>query len=188
MTKTNVPYNLKDEVKLIEAAKKDADKFAPLYDQYYKPIFIFVFKKVKNEELTADLTSQVFLKAMLNIRKYKNQGHPFSSWLYRIAVNEVNMYYRKQKKTVYVEVRDTDVVTMMEEVEIGLETKSEREQLIELLNQLDESETQLIELRFFEKLSFKEIGDIFEITEPNAKVRIYRILKKLKKMLNFDSE
>ena len=43
--------------------------------------------------------------------------------------------------------------------------------------------TQLIDLRFFEKQSFREIGEIFGITEDNAKVKLYRVLRKMKKMV-----
>ena len=49
--------------------------------------------------------------------------------------------------------------------------------------ELPEDELQLIEMRFFEKRSFKEIGEILEITENNAKVKTYRILEKLKKII-----
>ena len=137
---------------LVEAAKKNPAHFAPLYDKYFEQIFIYIIKKTQNEELTGDLTSQVFLKAILNISKYEDRGYPFSSWLYKIASNEVNLHFRKTNKTNEVEIKEKDM--------------------------------HLIELRYFEGLSFKEIGDILQISHGAAKIKLYRSLEKLKMIFN----
>ncbi len=173
---------LKEEAQQIEAAKSNPERFAPLYDKYYKPIFIFIFKRVSDKELTADITSKVFLKALLNLDKYKFQGFPFSSWLYRIAVNEVNMHYRKAKKVVEVRITEHNFNLLADEIEEQPD-ESSQQLLLEAMNELTLEQSQLVELRFFEKYSFKEIGEILEITEANAKVRLYRVLDKLKKSI-----
>ena len=77
--------NQAEDAELVAKAKKDMKYFEVLYRKYYSQIFKFVRKRVANADLVNDITSQVFLKAMLNIEKYKHQGFPFSSWLYRIA-------------------------------------------------------------------------------------------------------
>ena len=56
--------DLEQELKQVEAAKADPARFAVLYDKYYKPIFVFIYRRTGNEELTADITSMVFMKAM----------------------------------------------------------------------------------------------------------------------------
>ena len=81
----------------IRAAQEYPAKFSVLYDKYYKFLFLFIFKRTREEELTADITSQVFLKAMLHLKKYQFRGLPFSAWLFRIALNEIHSHYRKQK-------------------------------------------------------------------------------------------
>jgi RNA polymerase sigma-70 factor (ECF subfamily) len=58
---------------------------------------------------------------------------------------------------------------------------------VELLNTLKPEQLDLIELRFFQQLSFKEIADIYSITEANAKMRIYRILEKMQQNANLKS-
>ncbi|MBL4624193.1 MAG: sigma-70 family RNA polymerase sigma factor, partial [Flavobacteriales bacterium] len=63
------------------------------------------------------------------------------------------------------------------------QTQEHVEMLIEILNGLPQEMTQLIDLRFFERQSFREIGEIFGITEDNAKVKLYRVLKKMKKIV-----
>jgi len=182
MEKHKTSRNKSLEEQQIEAAKRNPAHFAPLYNKYFKPIYIFIFKKVKNEDTAGDLTSKVFLKALLNIKKYKHMGFPFSSWLYRIASNEVNLYYRKSNKTTEVELMEKDVLYLLEEMKQPEDLK-QQEIMINALNQLPLPTAELIEMRFFEKLSFKEIATILGVKPVTAKIRVYRALDKLKKQI-----
>lgn len=177
---------IKNELKQIEAAKRDPDQFGPLYDRYHDQIFRFIFKRVQDLDLTADICSTVFLKAMLNIKKYQFRGLPFSAWLYRIASNEVNMHFRSEKKVVKVEVREQDVKVLMTEAE-STDSDEDMRHMLHALSQLPPELSQLIDWRFFEKMSFAEIGEILGISEDNAKVRTYRTIKKLKTMIKSTS-
>jgi RNA polymerase sigma-70 factor (ECF subfamily) len=85
---------IKEEWQQVEAARKDVNAFRPLYDKYFDRIFRFIYRRTENEEVTADLTSQTFLKALKKLDKYSFKGVPFSAWLYRIADNEVKAFYR----------------------------------------------------------------------------------------------
>ena len=170
------------ELKVIELAKKDLDAFGYIYDKYFKQIFLFILKRVSDKELSSDLTSQVFIKALENIGKYEYRGFPFSSWLYRIAVNEVNQHYRKAAKHVEVEITENELGVILDDADVD-RNQAHRDLLVEILNELPQEMTQLIDLRFFEGQSFREIGEIFGITEDNAKVKLYRVLKKMKKMV-----
>lgn len=173
------------ESEIIALAKNDQRYFGPLYDKYFEQIFRFVFKRLGgNEEVAGDLTQQTFIKAMANMEKYEDRGLPFSSWLYRIAQNEVSMYFRQQKKNYSVAVDENRIADLAEEAELDMSYMSidDQEKLVELLNQLNESQLELIELRFFQELRFQDIADIYNITEANAKMKIYRILEKIGKM------
>ena len=75
-----------DEISQIELAKKNPHHFEILYNRYFESIFRFIYQRMDSKETTADITSQVFLKALVNIGKYTSQGFPFSAWLYRIAI------------------------------------------------------------------------------------------------------
>ena len=174
---------LKQELQLIEAAKENPARFGLLYDKYYKSIFVFIYRRTDDEELTADITSQVFLKALINIKKYEYKGVPFSAWLFRIAFNEINMYFRKNNAQRVVSLNQNGMVQIAQEVELEENTEGIK-QMMSAVKQLDALELQLIELRFFEKHSFAEVGEIVGITENNAKVKVYRILDKLKKVLS----
>ncbi len=174
--------NIALEKRQIEAAKLNPAHFAPLYNTYFKPIFIFIFKKVKNEDLAGDITSKVFLKALLNIKKYKHMGFPFSSWLYRIASNEVNLHYRQQNKNTEVELLEKDVIALLDEIDYP-EDIQQQERMLNALNNLPLHTAELIEMRFFEKLSFNEIGAVLGLKPVTAKIRVYRALDKLKKQI-----
>ena len=142
---------LEAELLLIAAAQERPERFQPLYVAYYKPIFLFVFKRTGDENITEDIVSSVFLKALLNIGKFKFKGVPFSAWLYRIALNELNLFFRTAKRKRWISL-DKNML------------------------QLLASEASIEEKRYSE-------NDVLEITENNAKVKVYRILEQLRKML-----
>ena len=87
-----------NEEEAIRDAMKDPEAFRSLYEIYFKKILLFVLHRVNDKELSADITQQVFLNALSNISRYQFRGLPFSSWLYRIAVNQCNDFFRKNKK------------------------------------------------------------------------------------------
>ncbi|MFT5779304.1 MAG: RNA polymerase sigma-70 factor (ECF subfamily) [Crocinitomicaceae bacterium] len=172
------------ESEVIALAKKDQTYFGALYDNYFEQIFRFIFKRLGgNEAVSGDLTQQTFMKAMANLEKYEDRGLPFSSWLYRIAQNEVSMHFRKQKKAFTVPIDENRVMDVATEASLDTQymTSDQQEKLISKLNNLDAAQLDLIELRFFQELSFKQIAEIYKITEANAKMRTYRILERINK-------
>jgi RNA polymerase sigma-70 factor (ECF subfamily) len=170
------------EEKQILAAQANPQKFAVLYEKYFEGIFNCVYHRMDDMENSRDITQQVFIKALKNIHSFKQQGFPFSSWLYRIAINEVNQYYRDSKKTITVNIESNRVYDIIDSLEED-SLEQYHDQLIKEMGYLPEDEIQLLQMRFFEKRSFREIGEIINITENNAKVRTYRLLDKLKASL-----
>jgi RNA polymerase sigma-70 factor (ECF subfamily) len=168
----------------INQARQDPAAFKPLYERYFRNVFLFLLKRVGDKELAGDLTQQVFLKALLNIPRYEIRGVPFSVWLFKIALNHMNEYYRKTKhlRTVVI---DTDALEILyEEMTADQRLEDLEQRLPVILQKLDLPDLQLIELRFFESRSFHEIGQLLGITENNAKVKTYRTLERLKKLFH----
>jgi len=127
------------------------------------------------------LTSQVFLKAMQKIDKYVFKGVPFSAWLFRIASNEIAQHFRKQNKSRVVALEERTAQNLEDEYEDKADLDININLLKSVIQDLKPEEVELLELRFFEKRPFKEVADILDITENNAKVKIYRLLQKMKK-------
>jgi RNA polymerase sigma-70 factor (ECF subfamily) len=119
---------------------------------------------------------------MINLERYTFRGLPFSSWLYRIAVNECNDFFRKSKRERTVVIEDEHVGHLYDEM-FGENMQEEiRLKLPFILEKLKPDELHVIELRFLEGRPFKEVAEILNITETYAKVRTYRILDKMKKL------
>lgn len=170
------------EAEQIRQAGKDPDAFRPLYEAYFSKVFRFVLHRVGDKETAGDITQQVFLNALSHIRKFEPRGVPFSAWLFRIAINQVNFFFRTTKRNRVLFVDHTTIEPLYEEIMADQSMDDWLEKLPRILEKLDEEALQLVELRFFEGRPFKEIGGILGITENNAKVKIYRALDKMKKM------
>lgn len=173
---------MRSEHEWVEAAKKDPARFGVLYNKYHEQIFRFIYQRVDDKEAAFDATSQVFLKALTNLHKYEFRGVPFASWLYRIAKSEVNQLFRQNKAQRTINVESVHLYDMIDEMEEN-RLEEYHDKLMDVISDLEEDDLQLIEMRYFEKRPFKEIGEILEITENNAKVKVYRILERLEKAL-----
>ncbi len=187
MSTVNTQYHqsktaIEQEREEIERAKNDPQAFSVLYDRYYVQIFRYLFKRLGDENNAADLTSQVFVKVLQNLHKYEFRGVPFTAWLHQIARNELNLVYREKKYDRTVEVKTEQLHEVLEEAEE--ETGEDRTQLLlAAIRELDYDEVELLEMRYFEKRRFKEVSEILNISESNAKVKMHRIIKKLKNLM-----
>lgn len=172
---------LQEELVIIQEAKENPERFGPLYQKYHEQIFRYIYQRMDDEHLAFDVTSQVFVKALKNLHKYEYRGVPFSSWLYRIAKSELYQAFRDRKARRTVNVESMHLFEMVEEFEED-DSATNKKRLLQCLSLLKDGDLQLIELRYFEKRSYREIGEILEITENNAKVRTFRALERLKKL------
>jgi len=174
---------LDKERDIIERSRKDPAAFGELYEIYFDRIFNFVYRQTDDEELAGDLCSQTFINALNSLSRYEFRGIPFSAWLYRIARNEINKHYRKNKRK---NVFSIEEVKVRELIERSDESWDEElvQKLINFMKDLPTDMLQVLELRFFEDKDFKDIAFILDITESGAKMRTYRALDKLRKNFN----
>ncbi|MBN1999688.1 RNA polymerase sigma factor [candidate division KSB1 bacterium] len=187
---TEKKQSLEQEREWIQAAQNRAEDFEPLFNRYHDMIFHYCLRRTWNEQLARDLTANTFLKALENIKRYYWQGTAFSSWLYRIAINEINQNYRKikrmvplslQKKMDLPDEKQPDSDLLAEE-----EMKKQRDQIQRVhavLLRLNSKYQAVLSLRYFENKSMKEISEILNIPENTVKTRIRRGLITLKKRL-----
>lgn len=170
------------EQKDIAAARSDPRRFTVLYERYFGDIFRFLLRRSGDRDLTADLTQETFLKAMLALPRYQDRGLPFRAWLYRIALNEMRMHWRKRKEVV-VDVSFVEARGLSEEIGVPVEDE-DMERLAAALGRLDESRARLIDLRYVDGLSFAELGQVLGIGEDAAKMRTHRVLAQLRTYLS----
>ncbi|MDP3015338.1 MAG: sigma-70 family RNA polymerase sigma factor [bacterium] len=176
---------LDGEKQLIERAiRGEASAFGLLYDRYQTQIYRFIYLKVSHREEAEDLTHQVFLKSWQTISGYKFQGLPFSSWLYRIARNQVIDYYRTKKNNLNIEEISESKIddSSIEVIEI-LDDNSNVKKIKEAIKQLNPGHQDVIILRFIEELSLKETASALKKSEMAVKLLQHRAIKNLKKIL-----
>lgn len=171
-----------DEESQIRRSQADPEAFKPLYEKYFRKIFLFILHRVGDRSLSADITSQVFLKALVNLKKFQFRGLPFSAWLFRIALNECTDFFRKKKRYRVVTIEEAAIEGLHDELTADTGLQELWKKLPQILEKLSTDELQFIELRYFEQRPFKEVADILGISETYAKVRTYRVLEKMKKL------
>jgi RNA polymerase sigma-70 factor (ECF subfamily) len=174
---------IKTEEDEVRAAQKDPKAFEPLYKRYYERITQYVYHRVESKELAFDITANTFYNALNKLSSYRSKGVPFSAWLYRIAFNEIQQHYRSTKKEAVLNVSNKGVSEIVETLQENSFPIND-EQLFNAIAQLKEDEIELINMRFFEDRSFKEIAEILDIGESAGKMKLYRILEKIKKSFN----
>ncbi len=175
---------LDGEQKLVgKAVEGDSSAFGPLYDHYQPMIYRFVFVKVGRREDAEDITHQVFLSAWQNIRNYEHRGHPFSSWLYRIARNLVVDHYRAKRPEASLEKIDPDAFAIPADAPSALAAKMEAEKAMKAVARLKPDYREVIMLRFVEELPLKEVAAALEKTEGAIKLMQHRAIKELQRIL-----
>ena len=173
---------LDEEVLQIKAVIANPQAFGVLYDKYYLHIFRYVFQRVEDEDTAADVTSVVFSKALFSIGKYQFRGVPFSAWLFRVAQNELNQLFRKNKVQKVVNISLENLPQIAEDAgEENLEGRIE--DLKKAMKDLSEDELELLEQRYFENRSYKEMAEILDMEENNARVKTFRVIQKLKSLM-----
>lgn len=121
-----------------------------------------------------------FIKDINNICKYRYQGVPYVAFLYRVASNECNSFFRRKAKTRSISIDSESCISLAQE--INEPSVDFTPALLKILDQLSEDEVTFIELKYFEKCSVKEMAYILKISESNVKVKGHRLIQKLKKL------
>ncbi|MEM9324361.1 MAG: sigma-70 family RNA polymerase sigma factor [Bacteroidota bacterium] len=178
MPKLDSDIQLAQERAWISRAKENSEHFEPLYNKYFDAVYRYIFRRTDDEALAADLCSQTFYKALKGIGKYRWMGRPFGAWLFQIASNEVRKHFRGRTRVFVIEGERMEMV-----MESEVEDQTLLERLPQLLNELEEEDLRLIELKFFEDQTFKEIAELLGISESGAKMRTYRLLTRMRKLL-----
>jgi len=156
--------------------------FGELYDIFIDRIYRYVFYQVKDKMTAEDITEEVFLKAWKAIRSCKGREKTFSSWLYRIAHNQMINTLRSMKK-----------FTPLEKVEISdpkqeIGADMEHQELLKTLDCLPEKQKQIIVLKFIEGLDNREIGKIMGKSEGAIRITQMRALAALRLKLGSESK
>lgn len=169
------------------ARQRDAAAFGILYERYMDRVYRYIAYRTSNTAVAEDLTAEVFLNAWKSIERYEDRGYAFSTWLLRIAHNEVTDYYRTHH-------RDTSLPDMdipgssAPEPEQFAELQVEHMALLRAVKQLPDEWRQIILLRFVEGVPFEDIAMIIGKTSGACRVIQHRALSRLREILSVEEQ
>ena len=157
----------------------DLRQFAALYDAYAGKIYNFIYFKTLHRETAEDLTSQAFLKALEKIRTYDARKGSFSSWIYRIAANNVIDHYRAKKPEASMD-DIWDLAAAGGDIETDIDVRGKLELARQSLERLKPLPRDILILRLWQELSYAEIAEIKGLTEANCRMAFFRAIRRLK--------
>ena len=180
---------LTDEQLVCEYANGNNEAFDTLLIRYKQRLFSYIFQMVRDRDLADDIFQETFIKAITTIRqgRYSDMGK-FSAWLYRIARNMAVDSFRAEKGENVVSADDADYDVLnrrelaedtIEDVMVDLQIE---EDLRRLVDRLPDVQRQVLEMRYYQDLSFKEIAEITGVSINTALGRMRYAILNLRRM------
>lgn len=167
----------------VEAARQDPSQFAPLYEAHFEVVYAYVARRIAERAEVEDLTAEVFRKALDGLEAFEWRGAPFSAWLLRIAANALVDRARRAIRAVPGESGTVDPDQVPQP---AVADALERADLFRLVTELPEDQRRVIELRFAEERSIREIAEELGRTEGAVKQLQLRALQTLRKRIRKD--
>lgn len=162
-----------------EDNQKMENSFLKAYDDYGDAIFRFCYYRTNDREIAKDLTQETFIKTWDSMRAGKVINN-FKIFLYFVAKNTIIDFWRKKKSIP--ESRLAEGTFDLLESKDDSEADAEFSLLLSNLEKLEDSDRELITLRFIEGMGIKEIATILDERENTVSVRVMRALDRLKKV------
>jgi len=166
------------ERRLVEAAQKDPSRFGELYENNFERVYAYIARRVGNREEAQDLTAEVFHQALANLARYEWRGLPFAAWLLRIASNAIADSWKSKARE---QGRPSSDELLSHD--IGMEDIEQRAKLFRLVTTLPNDQRRVIEMRFAQEKSIREIAKELGRTGGAVKQLQFRGLESLRGQL-----
>lgn len=163
----------RDERLLIEAAQRDPGQFGELYELHFERVYAYVVRRVRERSEAQDLTSEVFHRALANLHQYEWRGIPFAAWLFRMAANAIADRAKRLAKELGEPERELAAGFDIEETE-------QRAQVFRFVRDLPADQRRVIEMRFVEEKSIREIALELDRSEGAIKQLQFRGMEGLR--------
>lgn len=171
------------EFALIRKAQKgDVAALEKLIEQHYDNIFSYLYRKTGNTDIAEDLTQEVFLRLVNTLSRYRPTGK-ISNYIFTIAVNTANDYFRKNRLFVQEDVNSL-IIDAGVDIEDFFIRQEQFSRLKEAIRELPDKQKDAILLRYFHDMKIKDISKITGANTSTVKSRISQGLKKLKILLS----
>ncbi|MCK9393214.1 MAG: RNA polymerase sigma factor [Candidatus Paceibacterota bacterium] len=183
--------NITNIKELVEKSKnKDNQAFGELFDFYYPKILSYALRSTTNLDHAKDITSNTFIKTLTGLKNFKwKDNASFNGWIYKIASNEINQFFRKQRKYKSVITINDNKFDLSDNDESSKKIKTiiENDEYLKILNDtlknLNPIHQNIIRLRYVEDLSYEEISKAIGKNESTIRVYCLRAKEKLKNII-----
>jgi len=175
-----------EDIWISESQRGNAQAFNRLVLKWEKVIYSLAFRILKDREEAVEATQEVFLQAFKGIRRFRRDAR-FSTWLYRIALNHCSSYLKHRPPGIHVSLDDDGSVSLPAEKLTVVESQTDellrsekKRRVLGALSRLLPEQQAVIELKFFQELTFEEISEVLDIPLSTIKSRLYAGLEMLK--------
>ncbi len=180
---------LPDECLVAEYAAGRNDAFDVLLRRHQSRVFSYILSVVKDEAVADDIFQDTFVKAIVTIRQGRyNESGRFGAWLSRIAHNLINDYYRQEKSEglISADNPDVDMFNRRELSEGNVEDSIVASQILDdvrrLIAALPENQREVLMMRYYQDMSFKEIAEATDVSINTALGRMRYALLNMRRM------
>jgi len=169
-----VDVSTDEERLLIEAAQADPARFVELYDRNVDRVYAFISRRAGSRAVAEDVTAEVFEPALTKLGKFEWRGVPFVAWLYRIASNALADHWKRER-------RDSHDLPPDVPDEREHQDLERRVSLFQLVDRLPDAQRQVIQMRFVEDRTIREVAAALDRSEGAVKQLQLRALENLRK-------
>ncbi len=170
------------ENELVKIAHNEAYAFEKLYQFHYQNTFCFIQNRINNLDQCALLTKQVFIETLVEIKQY-NFDYSFENNLYKVAIDKCDAYCEEHDQPRHVALDQKASEMILDHIGQVSNRPTMLMNLRHVFKQLSFSELQLLELRFFKKMTFLESAFLLKISERLVRLETYRLLSKVNVMM-----
>ena len=167
-----------DKTLILEFLDGNVESFNTLILQHEGWVHGMILQVVRHKEDTEDLCQDIFVKVYFKLKRFRFES-TFKTWLYRIVINSINNYFRKQKLLTWF---GQDLKEELATEEHDNSTK--KDTIYKMTYQLPKTQRNIVLLRIYQDLSFNTIRNILSISENSVKVSFYKAKENLKEYLN----
>jgi RNA polymerase sigma-70 factor (ECF subfamily) len=177
------------DAELIVVSVHDPEAFCVLYDRWSGPLLSFIYRRVGNPEVAADLLAETFATVFEKRSRFRDTGHPGSAWIYMIAGRQIARYYRRktvelkavERLGIAVPLLDHESLVAFERI---IESDPDAGGLLsDAISQIPSGEREAVHLRVVEDLEYREIASRLNCSVVAARVRVHRGLARLTKFM-----
>lgn len=175
---------LPNELSLIARAKAEPAAFAAIYDHYFSRVYNYIRYRVKDPDITDDLTANVFEIILAKIDRYHPDRGSFATWIFTIARNAVNDHLRRQRirQWLALEMLHSKASAELEPEETLIKDEMHAD-LLAAVARLGKRDQDLIALKFGAGLSSFQISKFTRLDQNNINVSIYRAIRRLRTLM-----